>query len=234
MKKIIFFFKRVKTIIRCRDGNFIKTLYYNFKYLSFNEAILLPMIISSNTIIRGKGKIIIDCLDSTKQSRIYIGAKALKWMDLKRYSTYLHIDGELYMSSSTFIGLGSKIEIGKNAKLVLGSNFNITGLAKIICYNSIIFGRDALISWDTLFMDTDSHTIINNDGSKSKDGDICIGDRVWVCSKASILKNSNIANDIVIACNSVTSGSFKTENVIIATEKSKVIKENISWIIDKP
>lgn len=229
-ESLIRILRRIKIMLKCTDGSIIKSIYYNFKYLPRIQAKELPLIIAKNTKIIGPGKIVLE----TPFKTIYVGNKALNWADSKMNYTLIYNEGILKFTGSAFIGLGTNIEIGKKGILVLGDGFNITGLSKIICYNRITFGNDNLISWDTLIMDTDSHTIISEDGSKNNLGKIVMGDHVWLCSNSTVLKNSFIGNDNVISCNSVVNGEFKESNVVISGNRAMIVKKNIKWMIEEP
>ncbi|CZQ96552.1 Hypothetical protein Tpal_2023 [Trichococcus palustris] len=223
--------KRIKTIIG--NGSILKTIYYNFKYLPLTEALKLPILIAGNTRIVGKGKII---LNGQEDLKVYIGQKALNWLDEKKETTLIHLEegGRLVFLGNAFLGLGSNIEVEKNATLTFGDNFNITGKSQVICRNAIVFGNDNLISWDTLFMDSDAHTVIYENGKTNKDGVIIIKNHVWIGCRTTIKKNTIISSNTVISSNSVVAGKFLEENIIIGGNMAKVIKKKINWSIDPP
>lgn len=220
--------KRIRLIMK--NGSLIKSIIYNFKYLAFRQAIRLPLIIAKSCSIKGKGNIKIP---SDKNLKIYIGQKSLQWDSEKRNYTHIFLEGTLEFKRNVFIGLGTKIEVNENAYLILGENLTITGNSKIICKNYIEFGKDNLISWDTLFLDSDGHTIVSNK-HKNYDGKIVIGDHVWIGSNCTLKKNTFIPNNIVIASNSVVNGKYEVENTILAGNIAKIVKENINWSIDIP
>ena len=58
---------------------------------------------------------------------------------------------------------------------------------------------------------------------------IIIGDRVWIGTQATILKNAQIANDTIIGARSVVTKKFDKSNIAIAGNPAKIIKENVAW-----
>lgn len=222
--------KQIKKVICCRQSSLFKTIYYNFKYLPYKSAIKLPLIIAKNTKIIGKG--IINVNDN---NTIYIGQKTLNWLDEKREYTRIYLDGgNICFNGKCYIGLGSKIEVKKDAQLIIGKNVTFTGKSNIICSNKVSIGDNCLVSWDTLLMDSDSHTIYTKNKNKNIDEPIIIGKHVWIGSKVTILKHTYIANDIIIASNSVVSGSYSDSNAILSNYKARKIKDNIEWNIENP
>lgn len=220
--------KRIKLILQ--KGSFIKSIYYNFKYLTFGQAFNFPLIVAKNCTINGNGKI---KLPKYKNLKIYLGQKTLKWDNEKKNYTYIFVNGILEFTGDIFVGLGTKIEVSENAYLKFGKSVTLTGNSKIICKNNIEFGDDNLISWDTLFLDSDGHTIISNN-TKNNDGKIKIGNHVWIGCNTTVKKNTVIANNVVVASNSVLVKEYKGENIILAGNIAKTVKENIEWSIDIP
>lgn len=89
-----------------------------------------------------------------------------------------------------------------------------------------------MVSWDTLFMDTDMHAIYDTCNSKNRDvinpdSTVTIGDDVWVGCRCLILKGTTIGNGCVIGAGSICTGKHQYEHSIIAGDK--VLKQNIIW-----
>lgn len=114
--------------------------------------------------------------------------------------------------------------------LEFGNHCKINANAKIICYKGIKFGTEDLISWDCTFMDTDFHSIINEQGQiVNENRNIVIGDHVWITSNCTILKGTTIENDCVVAAGSLISGKKVKENHAIITNNGRVLKSQINW-----
>lgn len=231
MDRFLYLIKRLKTIT-ANNASLIKTIYYNYHFLPFNQAKFLPLIVGKRTLIVGTGKLsILD--ESIADSKIYIGCKALRWLD-DSLPTNIVCDGLLELRGNIYIGSGSSIEIGKNATLSLENGFNITGKCTIVCRKGIEFKGDNLLSWDTLIMDTDAHTIINADGKKNNDSKIVIGEHVWISAQSKILAGTILPDNTVVGCGAIVKGRFSDSNILIAGVPAKIVKKNINWNIEAP
>ena len=227
--------KRIYTIILNR-ASIIKTVYYNFKYLPFGQAKYMPMIVAKGVIIRGKGKIFLEW-DPASSPNIYLGGKALKWMpEPRKIPTIFYIEGELHIKAGFYFGSGGGMEIERGATLTFDRNFNATAKCTIICRNNISFGQDVLVSWDTLIMDSDQHTIfnINSIEDRNYDGSIQIGNHIWISSKVTILKNTIVGSGCVIGSETLVHGNFNRENMLIAGNPARICKEKIRWSQERP
>lgn len=148
--------------------------------------------------------------------------------------TVLNINGLMKINVETYIGKGCRFEIGKKGILNLKRGSNFTGPSTVICKNKISFGEYDWISWNTLFMDSDSHTIIETTGNKNLDKSIVLGNHVWIGAKSTILKGSFVANDAVVAAGSVISGEYKQASCVIGGNPAKILKSDITWDISYP
>ncbi len=210
--------------------DFPKSLYVNLKCLSFKEAIKLPIRIKWNVKL---GKLYKNCIkiktNEIKRSMILIGYRGSKFISNNNMYISISNGGQIIFYGSCIIaeGLnicvyGGTVSIGDN--LYVNKNFNLQ------CEKGISFGKDVLIGWNVSIRDTDGHKIIENNIEKEEAGNISIKNHVWVASNVTILKNTNINNNSVIACNSTVS-SYKSneQNILIGGTPAKKIKENINW-----
>lgn len=130
---------------------------------------------------------------------------------------------------------GGGIEVSEQANLRFERGFNATGKCTIICRNSISFGQDVLVSWNTLFMDSDQHSLMDNDGKLlNYDDSIKIGNHVWTSSNVTILKKTVIGNKYVVGCNTLIHDKFEQDNILIAGNPANIRRERINWSYKKP
>ena len=131
----------------------IKTIYFNFKYFSTRVAIKLPVLISSDVILkRCQGKVLLEGPILTGMVRI--GYNDVAIFDRRRSKSILEISGEMIFRGKALLGHGSRISIAGSGRLIFGKDFEITAESAIICYEEIEFGSDCLLSWDILFLRT--------------------------------------------------------------------------------
>lgn len=204
-----------------------RSLFYNLKFFPIKIAFKLPIIVSSNTIIKKKGnKIIIPKDFKSGGIRIGIGNVGIFY---KKNKTLVTINGLLEFRGTAVIGHGSKIVCDGN--MVIGNNFAITAESSIWCSNSIHIGNNCLISWETLLLDTDAHIIhYDNAYAGTNSSPIIIKDNVWIGCRSTILKGTIIPdNCVVAACSLLVSGSSFTEGSLIAGIPAKKVRDIKGW-----
>jgi len=204
-----------------------KTLFLNFKYLPFKQAIKFPILVSRRCVILpGKGKIFIK--GHIIPGMITIGYGKIAIFDRVKSRSIVQIGGIIEFAGKANIGHGSKLDIAQNGILKLGNDLVITAETTIICYKNITIGSNCLLSWDILIMDTDLHKIKNNTGAIINDPQpIIIGDNVWIGCRCLILKGTTIGTGNVIAANSTLTKSYLKENCVLTGDK--ILKGDITW-----
>ena len=176
-----------------------KTLYFNFKYLPFRQAIKFPILVSRRVRVRcAQGSI-------TIKSKIYpgmirLGMDSCGIFDNKRSRSIWQVRGGVLFEGSCFIGHGSKISVAEGAILSFGNNFTCT--AETTDYNN---------------------NVINAPKS------IVIGNNVWIGCRSIIMKGVNIAAGTVVAAGSIITKDVLEQNCIIGKNPIQVIKRNVLW-----
>lgn len=155
-------------------------------------------------------------------------------------------DSVFYKCRFLISGSNNKIIIGKGCKLkfvtfcIEGDNNIITigedcafcGRSELSCLEGtkITIGDKLLSSSDVFLRTGDSHSLYDMNGNRINQAKgIVIGNNVWLCQKASLLKGSVIPNNCVVAYGSIVTKAFDKENSAIGGNPAKVIKENIKW-----
>ena len=205
------------------------TLYINFRYLPFKQAVKLPFWVSRKCqLMETRGRVLLP--KNIQPGMIRIGYGQIGVADRKYSRCIWELRGTLEFKGTATIGPGSKLNVGNKARLVLGDNLSITANTAIACHYQIQIGSDCLFSWESQVMDTDFHSIFDEEGSRlNPDSPVVIGDSVWVGSRCSILKGSEIPNGSVIASNAVVNKKFDNPNTLIGGAPAKVLKEGIHW-----
>lgn len=205
-----------------------KTIYFNFKYLPFKQALKFPILVSKNVCLeKTNGQVLID--HPARPGLIKIGFGHVGIFDKIKSRCIWEVSGTVIFKGEANIGHGSKISVG--GILVLGGGFNITAESSILASNYIQFGSNCLLSWDILVMDTDFHKIIDKSGSVLNHSDaIVIGDKVWVGCRCLILKGAVIPNGCVIGANSFLSKKLENENTIYGGNPIRILNnQEICW-----
>lgn len=207
----------------------LRSLFYNFKYLSFIQAIHLPIKVGKNTFICGDGDIILDIpISNLKRGIISIGLNYEKCINSKTDRTQVYIYGKLRFCGKANIGIGTRIVILPKGSLSIGSNFNITGRSSIRIYRSVEIGSDCLFSWDILIMDYDAHRIIQNGMRVNDHQPIKIGNKVWIGCRSSIWDGAEIPDNVVLGNNSVIRTKLPRSNCVYVG-RGVIVREDITW-----
>ena len=229
-----------------------KTLRFNLHYFPLKKALKLPVIVSHRTYLRElHGKVTLP--EKVERAMIKIGFGDVGHYDRKRSRTIWQVSGTVGFGGKASIGHGSKISVRGN--LEFGPDFNMTAESTIVCAKEIRFGRDCLLSWDILVMDTDEHPLYNRhetaglrdcetgyprspevpcpvsnkDNRINPDKAILVGDHVWIGCKCVLLKGAEVPNDTVVAAGTLLTSSFAGENQVIGGNPPTVLKRDVRW-----
>ncbi len=215
--------------------NLIKTIYFNFKVLPFEQAIKLPFHFYGKTDFANlSGKF---TLSSNKVhfGMIVFGGKH-EVVISPNQATRIYNSGEIVFCDNLKFARGINIMVWDNGNLSFGENFSIGSLSRIICFRNIKFGNDVLISWECQFFDTDFHFIKNNE-NKIKDNcaEVIVNNGVWIGTRATILKGTTISNNSIVGANSVCSGDYSKygDGVLLAGIPVKQLKNGVEYIKNK-
>lgn len=222
----------LRFISRNRDNIcFIKSAYYNFKYLPIDQAVHFPLLIGHNVNIKKIGKI--NFLNDIYPGIFTLGVVKLKWESSSE---------QLIFNNSGTINIGGRVKLHPGAKFYIkssavanfGNNVGIGYHGRFICFESITIGNDFSMSWEGQIMDTDFHFLHNIGKDKYYDRvkPILIGDNVFVGNRCTIGKGTTLLNGCVISCCSKVSGNFseKGTNLLIVGNPGSVVKNNVEMI----
>lgn len=206
-----------------------KTIYVNFKFLKFRDAVKFPILISHRTWLSElKGTIIINAPIRTGMIKIGLGDVRIFDRHKQRSIIQIREGGNIVFNGSANIGHGSKICV--SGDLIIGDNFTITAESSIICDKKVEIKDNCVFSWDVLIMDTDAHRIMDENGQiTNPDKEIVIGNNVWIGCRVTVLKGSIIGDGNILATNSCVSKNLEGENQIIGGNPARILKENVTW-----
>jgi acetyltransferase-like isoleucine patch superfamily enzyme len=204
-----------------------KTIYFNFHYLPFGQAIRLPILVSHRVWLKkAGGKVILN--GPIRPGIVAIGFGDVGIFDKIKSRSVWEVYGSVVFEGLARFGHGSKIVV--YGQLEIGDWFNISAESSIICRKHIRFGKQCLLSWDVLIMDTDFHPIKDSGGViLNPNKEIIIGDYVWICCRSTILKGSVIGNMSVVAAGSFVNKPLVEQNSLIGGHPAKVLRKGISW-----
>lgn len=107
--------------------------------------------------------------------------------------------GDLIAGNCQFYS-GVRLEVGDGAVLRIGNGTYLNRNTLVIAQKQVEIGRDCLISWDVVIMDSDLHP---SNGTVREDKPVIIEDKVWIGCRCIILKGVHIGEGAIIAAGSV-------------------------------
>ena len=194
--------------------SFFGTVYFNFHYLPFKQAVKLPIYLHKPYFMREwggrsfilKGKVVIDS-DTINKGMIRLGF----------VQSTSHPDNGFLWSNEGYvifrgpckIAQGSAIRNG-GGMLVFGKNFSGNPNTRVFCYEEIVIGDDVVGSWDVSICDYDFHAMkdTSSEEKRSPYGAIKIGDNNWIGQNVIILKNTETPRYTTMSAGSVVSGKY--------------------------
>ena len=183
--------------------NIPKTLYFNFKYLPFRQAVKLPIYCHDVIMDDMRGGITIDS-PNIRRGMISLGKWGVKIFHDKKFIWSNHGGGIIFRGKCQ-IGAGSALVINDKSHLIFGDNFKNAYGMKIVASRKIEFGKHVSIGWNVLIMDTNFHPLKNKlTGLKSKGGaPITIGDYNWISTNSVILPGVTTPQNVIFALGSI-------------------------------
>ncbi len=207
----------------------IKTIYFNFHYLPFKQAIRLPIFLHKAKLLKCKGEVKIDCV-SIKPGMIRLGFVAVSLYPNTGIVWENH-GGLVTFRGRSDIGSDSAISIGKSGQIDFGENFRVTASFKITSYNSIVIDKNVLIAWDVIVMDTSFHKLKDKEGNtkgKTK-GMIYIGRNNWIPTRCLVLKGTKTPDYCIFGAGSVLNKDYSNlpTHILLAGNPLQIKAENI-------
>ena len=232
------FIKKIGGYIRLLWAlNITKTLYFNFKVFPFGIGAKLPIYFFGPVrFAKLNGKITLDTAH-IKRGMVQFGNKEENIIATKE-PTRISVEGELIFKGENIFAHAIQLLVWTGGRLTIGSNSSIGSFSKLIAFRSITIGNNLLASWECQLFDTDFHFIENTATGIVTDtnGQVIIGENVWLGSRITILKNTIIPDDSIIATGSVCNKDYTVscpKGSLIGGIPAKLLKQGIRYVNDK-
>ena len=200
-----------------------KTLRFNLHYFGWG-GVRFPVLVARNCALNTvHGKVTIS---NPRPGCVRLGYSGVDIFDSRYDRSIWSCAGGVHFEGDAYFGHGSKISVGREGRMNIGDGFRNTAKGEFVCHQNMQLGAGALVSWDTLFMDTDTHQV---DG-KPASAPVVVGDRVWVGCRCIVLKGAVIPNGSVIAAGSTITKKLEPEKSLFAGV-NKLIRTDIEWNI---
>ena len=205
-----------------------KTIWCNFRYLPFRQAIRFPIAVHYNTRCKIKRGGVVLNSQALSPMMIRIGFHTVPIIYQEK--TVLDIKGKMVFEGTAHIGRGSHIVVQRDAFLELGNNFAISAASNLYCYKHIKLGDNIQLSWGVLIMDSDAHFVLGEDGRViNENKEIIFGNKIWVGCDSKILKGAFIPDNCVVGANTVVTSSPLEPNTLITGCPAKSVKRIIGF-----
>lgn len=204
-----------------------KTVWFNFRYLRFHQAIRLPIWIANNVRVKELHRGCLCILGKPKLGLIRIGYHEADGVDVYSIHTIINVakSGRIIFKKDAHIGQGAILRVYENGEIVLGQNFAVSGTTSIIAYKSIKFGDNVQLSWNSVIMDYDAHKIYDKDGKwMNPPCSIDIGNDVWIAANTIIMKGTSLSDNTIVASNSLVNKVITEGNLVLAGQPAGKIK----------
>ena len=126
------------------------------------------------------------------------------------------------------IGSACRICCNEKGNIIFEDGVNITGRTAVVSDNRITIGKDSLISWDCLLMDTDFHKVIYQGKPVNNSKVIYLRDHVWIGCRSTILGGADVSENSIVAAGSILTKHFDEENILLGGN-NRVLKKNVLW-----
>lgn len=140
-----------------------------------------------------------------------------------RENASFHCDGVVSLQRGVRIVVDS-------GRLTIGHETNVNGLGtKILVADAITIGAGCTFSWDVQLLDNDFHAMTVGGAQQPSAAPIVIGDRVWVGTRAIVLKGVTIGDGAIVAAGAIVTKDVPP-NAVVAGIPAKVVGSADSWV----
>lgn len=216
--------------------NWIRTLYFNFRLLPYDQAKRLPFLIYGKPAFNSlSGKVDFQC--PITKGLVRINEQKTFAPSLQTVNSQINLCGTLIVRGRAMIGCGNKIIIAHGAVLDMGACTKITDFCNIDCWTNIVIGDGSTIAHRSQIMDSNHHFVvsINKRQISNNMKPIFIGKQTWICNSTTITGGAKIPNFSIVGSNSLVNKDFLKEGdtCLIAGVPAKVIAKGFFRIYDQ-
>ena len=123
-----------------------------------------------------------------------------------------------------------------NCSIVFGKDNSVHGrdgkIVNIELYEetSVLIGNDCMFSNEIEIRPSDAHSIVDLNCNRLNNGEnIVVGNHVWICMRTMLLKGTKVSNNSIIGAGTICNSKFEQENVILAGNPARIVKEKVDW-----
>lgn len=196
------------------------SIYFNFHYLPFRQAIHLPILLYKPRFLELKGNVKLS--SEVKFGMVKLGSPVVSIYPNSGIMIENH-GGTIVFHGCCEIGNNSFISVGNNGYCEFGSKFEATTSLKLVCYYDIKIGDRCSMGWDCMIMDTDLHKLTKVSGGYTQGfAPIRIGANNWFGNGCLIMKRTETPDYCTISARTILSGKVDVPPYSIIGQKHDV------------
>ncbi|MFD1294193.1 hypothetical protein ACFQ5N_10130 [Lutibacter holmesii] len=205
------------------------TVYFNFYYLPFKQAIKLPIFLYKPELLKVEGKVKLDAAE-VKTGMIRLGFRTVSLYPNSGIRWENH-GGTVVFRGKCIVGNDSAISIGVNGNVDFGNNFLVSANLKLTSYCSVTFGDNVRLAWEVIIMDTSFHKLKDLEGKlKGKTLDpIIIGNNNWIPTRCIVMKGTKTPDFCIFGAGSYLNKDYSNypSHILLAGSPLEIKAEGI-------
>lgn len=209
--------------------HYLYSLLFCFRYLPLWQAVHVPVLIHYSVKIKNLPKGAISFSEKLRHGMLIVGFEGNVGRSHCKSLIAIAKGGRLIVGSNVQLAKGIRLIIGEKGTMTIGNHFWCNGDCYFHCVCPITIGNDNMYGWNVNFSTTDGHHIIENGVCKNSEGEIEIGDHVWIASYCDVSKNVYVADGCVVSQKSLLTKRYEHPNALIGGTPARVIKIGIEW-----
>lgn len=209
--------------------NWFATWYFNLKMFPFSTAIKFPVFFYGRIRFSNlEGEFIIDA--PIKKGMIGFG-QSFEFPTISKGTAELFLQGTMVCKGNVQIGKDVCIKVKKNAYLEMDYMACLGSDCRVLCTNKVVLGSNARVGYQTQFIDTTIHQLIDLKTSEKlpMTAPIFINKNNWIGNRTTVMKGTKTPENCITASNSLLNKDYTSfgQDVIIGGIPAKLLKENI-------
>ncbi len=207
---------------------YLYSLFFCLRHMPWHQARHIPILIHPRVRVKGMPRGSVEFLEPLRHGMLILGFDGTIGQSNCMTLVSIKNGGRLRVGNIVNMARGTRLIID-GGTMTIGSHFWCNGDSYFCCTTNITIGDENMYGWNVSFNTSDGHHIYENGVEKPMEGDITIGNHVWIASHCIIGKNTTIADDCVVAQHSLLSKPYDHPCCLIGGMPAKILKENYSW-----
>lgn len=209
--------------------HYLYSLLFCLRFLPFRQAIHIPILIHYSVKVKALPRGAIMFSEKLRHGMLVLGFEGSIGRSNCKSLISISKGGRFIIGSNVQMAKGIRMVIEEGGMMTIGSHFWCNGDCFFYCTKRITIGDNNMYGWDIHFNTSDGHHVYADGLQKPTEGDIKVGNHVWIASYCRIAKNSTIADDCIVAQCSLVNREFERVGCLIGGMPAKMLKSDINW-----